>query len=149
MTWKFLYVDGLKARLALPHMSFIEECRWRLNWYNQRPSGLHVISHRATVPMVNMAKHFKFSIICKWIFPFLLSKLLFYTWLLRPCRKWGSNEEQQCNKTYIPRGSENHWETTRHSNGFTSMHTNRQNAGGKLSLLHYSWATIYLGLNYP
>lgn len=103
MTWKFLYVDGLKARLALLHMSFIEEYWWRLIWYNQRPSGLHVISHKATVPMVDMANHFKFSIICKEneFFPFLLSNHLFYTWLITPCRRWGSNEVQQCNKTYI------------------------------------------------
>lgn len=98
MTWTFLYVNALKARWALPHMSFVEECWWRLIWYNQRPSGLHVISHKATVPMVDMANHFKFSIICKWISPFLLGKLLFYTWLITPCRKWGQMKSSSATK---------------------------------------------------
>lgn len=30
MTWKFLYVTGLKAQLALPHVSFTKQCQCRL-----------------------------------------------------------------------------------------------------------------------
>lgn len=30
MTWKFLYVTGLKAQLALPRVSFIKHCQCRL-----------------------------------------------------------------------------------------------------------------------
>lgn len=60
-----------------------------------------------------------------------------------PCRRWGSNEGQQCNKTYIPWGSTTE-KQPEHSNGFTSTHAD---ADGKLSvllILRYNGATSLL-----
>lgn len=147
MTWKFLYVTGLKAQLALPRVSFTKLCHSRLIdtikgqvsliyeagilWcksytvWTKRISDL-LYGHCLCVVFACVLVEGLFHFHKRGYVMSLFGIHLFYTWLaMTPHRRQGSNEVQASFTALTHQGSQGCSATTtdRNTNGFTFMHT--------------------------